>query len=215
MSNLAIVGLAVGGAGAGTAYALSHRGAGDRPAATVTGITASATGGGIQAVTDFTFSVQAATFDASSVTYRWELGDGTTTTEATPTHVYASAGTYTVTVTVSDAKQSVRSETIVRVFSVQGAWYNGFWGGGTTLNLTQVGAVITGTENLQDIVSCPVSGIIQSGSPQVVITRPQCPQPGFLPLAAGEYRLSLTTDGTEFRGQHIDNRVISLNFIRQ
>jgi len=36
-------------------------------------------------------------------TYRWDFGDGTTSTESSPTHVYASAGTYVITLVVTDS----------------------------------------------------------------------------------------------------------------
>ena len=38
------------------------------------------------------------------VTYSWDFGDDTTSTEARPTHVYASSGSFTVTLTVTDTK---------------------------------------------------------------------------------------------------------------
>jgi hypothetical protein len=40
--------------------------------------------------------------DGEIVSYRWEFGDGTTSTESDPTHTYAAAGTYTVSLTVTD-----------------------------------------------------------------------------------------------------------------
>lgn len=39
---------------------------------------------------------------AAGFTYAWKWGDGTTSTGASPTHVYANAGTYTVEVTATD-----------------------------------------------------------------------------------------------------------------
>ena len=36
-------------------------------------------------------------------TYRWDFGDGTTSTESSPTHVYASSGTYVITLVVTDS----------------------------------------------------------------------------------------------------------------
>ena len=38
--------------------------------------------------------------DNVSLTYAWDFGDGTTSTDVNPTHVYATAGTYQVTLTV-------------------------------------------------------------------------------------------------------------------
>ena len=44
-----------------------------------------------------------------SVTYHWDFGDGTTSTEANPTHAYVDDGRYTATLTVTD--ESNRSTT--------------------------------------------------------------------------------------------------------
>ncbi|MER6346734.1 PQQ-dependent sugar dehydrogenase [Streptomyces sp. NPDC001595] len=40
--------------------------------------------------------------DGDALTYRWDFGDGTTSTEAAPTHRYRENGTYTATVTAED-----------------------------------------------------------------------------------------------------------------
>ncbi len=40
---------------------------------------------------------------SGTVTYNWNIGDGTTTTTANPTHTYLDPGTYTVTLTVVDS----------------------------------------------------------------------------------------------------------------
>ena len=136
MSKLAVVGIVAGGAaGAGAAVVLSQKST-DPPAGRVTAVTSSVTSG-LQAATAFTFSVQATGFEAGSLAYRWEFGDGATATDAAPTHVYASAGTYTVVVTVSDARQSARSELSVSVHTLTGTWVS--TGGTTTLQLTQSG----------------------------------------------------------------------------
>jgi PKD repeat protein len=37
------------------------------------------------------------------VSYSWDFGDGTSSAEMSPSHVYAAAGTYTVTLTATDA----------------------------------------------------------------------------------------------------------------
>src|SRR5215216_1294221 len=41
--------------------------------------------------------------DGDAITRLWEFGDGTTSADAAPTHVYAAAGSYTVSLTVTDA----------------------------------------------------------------------------------------------------------------
>lgn len=42
--------------------------------------------------------------DGTNVTYRWDFGDGTTSTEQNPTHVYKTKGPYTPRLTVRDTK---------------------------------------------------------------------------------------------------------------
>jgi len=210
--KLALVGLAVGGAGAGTAVALSRRSGGE--AARVTAVTVS-TRTGVQAATAFTFAVEAADFDGGSLTYAWEFGDGATTTSATPTHVYQSAGTYTVAVTVSDGRQSARSETSVIVFSLTGTWVGASTSlsGVYTLETSQSGGSITGRSSLPytapgqpdvaigQVSNCTLSGTVRNGSPQVVLTQPPC----FIPerntlLTPIEYRLDLSSDGQTLSG---------------
>ncbi|WP_140160645.1 PKD domain-containing protein, partial [Algoriphagus antarcticus] len=48
----------------------------------------------------------------SIVSYAWTFGDGATSTEANPSHMYATAGTYTVSLTVTDAEGLSDVETI-------------------------------------------------------------------------------------------------------
>ena len=40
--------------------------------------------------------------DGSIVAYDWDFGDGNTSTDANPTHIYATPGTYIATLTVTD-----------------------------------------------------------------------------------------------------------------
>ncbi|WP_374311546.1 PKD domain-containing protein [Microbacterium sp.] len=50
----------------------------------------------------FDSSASAASGAATITDYAWNFGDGSTSTEASPTHRYASAGVYTATLTVTD-----------------------------------------------------------------------------------------------------------------
>ena len=49
--------------------------------------------------------------DNDPLSYSWNFGDGSTSTEKNPVHTYASNGTYTVVLTVSDGKASSPSST--------------------------------------------------------------------------------------------------------
>lgn len=51
----------------------------------------------------FSAAPSTASGDATVSTYAWSFGDGATSTELNPTHVYAAAGDYTVTLTVTDS----------------------------------------------------------------------------------------------------------------
>jgi PKD repeat protein len=173
ISKVAVIGLVAGGAaGAGAAVVMSQRKA-DRPAGSLGAVTASATSG-MQAGTPFTFSVQATNFEASSLSFRWEFGDGATSVDPSPTHVYDTAGAFTVVVTVADARQSARSELSVRVQTLTGTWFNSAHFGGYTLMLTQSGSTIVGSETMGG-QTCPVSGSVQRGSSEALLTGPVCP----------------------------------------
>jgi len=161
-------------------------------------VTASVTNG-IQAATEFTFSVQVADFEPGSLTYNWQFGDGATSSESAPTHVYSSAGGYTVAVTVSDARQAARSEMSVTVHTLTGTWLVTVGAVAVTLELSQSGSAITGVESASSYV-CSLSGSVGQGTPAVVMAVPLCPSPTFLPQAAHEYRLDLTPDGQALRG---------------
>ena|GEM_PF-280925 len=50
--------------------------------------------------------------DGTIVSYSWNFGDGTTSTEANPSHVYATPGLYTVTLTITDDKGATDNATL-------------------------------------------------------------------------------------------------------
>jgi PKD repeat protein len=58
----------------------------------------------------------------SSVTYKWTFGDGGTSTQAEPTHTYATIGTYTVTLVAKSADG--RTSTIARQYEARGPTAN-------------------------------------------------------------------------------------------
>lgn len=64
----------------------------------------------IETFTEVSFANQS----SNATTYSWDLGDGTTSTEVDPMHIYAGEGSFTVTLTVSDAlnQTATYSETI-------------------------------------------------------------------------------------------------------
>jgi carboxypeptidase T len=82
-------------------------------------------GGNVAPVADFTstaptaslsvtFTDRSSDSDGSIASRSWDFGDGTTSTQASPTKTYASAGTYTVKLTVTDngGLSHTKSETI-------------------------------------------------------------------------------------------------------
>jgi PKD repeat protein len=70
------------------------------PVVTATATPSSAVAG----VTTVQLSASGSDADGDTLTYAWDLGDGTTATGASPTHVYATSGAFTATVTASDGK---------------------------------------------------------------------------------------------------------------
>ncbi|MBI4836749.1 MAG: PKD domain-containing protein [Candidatus Abawacabacteria bacterium] len=58
------------------------------------------------------FFSEAKDSDGRIATYLWNFGDGTTSGEANPTHVYSQEGNYTVTLTVTDDKGAITTTTL-------------------------------------------------------------------------------------------------------
>ena len=72
-----------------------------------------ASGGGWNVV----FDAGASTDDSAIIRYEWDFGDGGTSTEVAPTHIYTATGTYTVTLTLTD--RSGQQTTITHNVEVQ------------------------------------------------------------------------------------------------
>jgi hypothetical protein len=104
---------------------------------------------GLQAAQSFALSAQATDPDGDTLSFSWDLGDGTTATGQNVTKVYNNAGNFTATATASDDKESVTCSASVTVRGMTGNWR------GTTsiqgfhldfsMNLTQNGTSVTGT----------------------------------------------------------------------
>ncbi|WP_243731726.1 ThuA domain-containing protein [Nocardioides ochotonae] len=74
-------------------------------------ISASTTNGEAPLPVDFTSTVSDADGD-TPITYAWDFGDGTTSTEASPSHTYTTPGRYVVELTATDARGAKTSRTL-------------------------------------------------------------------------------------------------------
>ncbi len=84
------------------------------------------------------WNTSTASSPSMSLTYLWDFGDGNTSTQAYPTHVYNGIGTYTLCLTVSDSScTSVACDTIVITVKASG----------TTLNVLEPGTGLSVGEN--------------------------------------------------------------------
>ena len=68
--------------------------------------------GGASAPLAVQFSVEAADLDAQPLSYTWEFGDGTTSSERAPLHLYQTNGTFSARVLVSDGTATTYSDPI-------------------------------------------------------------------------------------------------------
>lgn len=75
-------------------------------------ISASATSGTAPLTVDFTSSTS---YGQSPYTYLWRFGDGTTSTEARPAHIYETPGTYDAGLTITDSRGKAAASSNVRV----------------------------------------------------------------------------------------------------
>ena len=84
-----------------------------------------------------TFTSVASDPEGAALTYNWNFGDGTSSTQANPSHTYQAAGSYPATLTVSDGTNSVTSTALTIAVAAAGsglqAAYSFEEGSGTTV----------------------------------------------------------------------------------
>jgi len=94
------------------------------------------------------------------LTYRWDFGDGQTSTEASPRHTYATAGTYTVTLEVTNCGGTVRRTVTVTAVPYEAAIcreiteMNSVYFGNNSSTLTAEARAML-QENLEILQECP------------------------------------------------------------
>jgi glucose/arabinose dehydrogenase len=93
----------------GQLYKVSYSAAGNAPTVHAT----SDSTGGAQPLTVHFSSAGTSDPDGDTLTYSWDLGDGTKSTAENPAKTYSTVGVYPVTLTVSDGQNTVTSRPLV------------------------------------------------------------------------------------------------------
>jgi hypothetical protein len=177
-----LIGAAAGG-GAAAALLLANR-------TSIDGISA-APSTGLQSASRIVFSARGVSGgDALS----WDFGDGSTSSEQSPGHVYNATGTFSVKCSVGGASAT----TTVTIKSLTGTWRGNLIDPVQgpileTLNFTQSGATIGGT--MSDVYGPgTLSGTVNTPSPMVRVT---IAQQGFTPF---NYTADPNNDVTSLSG---------------
>ena len=81
-------------------------------------LTATPSNGLAPLVVDFSSQGSSDPDPLTTLTYAWDFGDGTTSTQANPSRTYTTNGTYNVTLTVSDGEETDQATTTITVGSI-------------------------------------------------------------------------------------------------
>jgi hypothetical protein len=116
------------------------------------------------------FTASATDGDGDDLEYLWDFGDGVTSTQSTPSHIYTKADTYQVTVTVSDTRGGEKETTFEVVVKEPTTSSNGGIGGGLIALIVIVVLVLVGV-----IVFMMMRG--KGGQPEESAPVPEEPRP--------------------------------------
>lgn len=182
LSGTAIGGIVAGVAGAGALIAASGGNEPPQPSnnAPSAGIVTAVPSTVLLNADPVSFTAQVNDIDNDPLTYRWEFGDGNTSTEPAPRHSYTTAGTFTARLSVSDGKATTTAQTTVNVRSLTATWRSdpfpsNFGSIVMIMTLTQSGATVSGTV---PVITGPtgsggpgtLQGNVRSASPRVSLT---------------------------------------------
>jgi hypothetical protein len=166
---------AAGGGAAATALVLAAR----NSAPTIGTITASHSIG-LMAATPIAFTASGASDpDGDSLSYSWAFGDGGTSNEQAPRHVYNVSGSFSITCTISDGNESAAGTTNVSIRSLAGTWRGVLDNVQETVVITQSGAALGGSFSDVTYGNGVISGFVSTSSPLVRFT---VLQPGINPF---------------------------------
>jgi len=147
--------------------------------------------------TVFTQSVTTVPAGDPTITYRWDFGDGNTSTASNPGHTYNAAGTYTVTITATNAAgQNTATRTVIvySAPSVSLSTSSPNWLGQGTIFTPSVATVPAGDPTVT------YRWDFSDGSTSTVSN------PGHTYLTAGTYTVVYTA--TNAAGQNVATRIV-------